>query len=87
MGFCLARATFRERGNQVLGQVCRGQENVRQVEKAGLSKINRELKGRSHELELGFCLARESFRERGNQVLGQVSRGQENVRQVEKSGL
>jgi hypothetical protein len=51
------------------------------------SKINRELKGRSHELELGFCLARERFRERGNQILGQVSRGQENVRQVEKAGL
>jgi hypothetical protein len=50
-------------------------------------KINRELKGRSHELELGFCLARETFRERGNQILGQVRRGQENVRQVEKSCL
>jgi hypothetical protein len=50
-------------------------------------KINRELKGRSHELELGFCLVRETFGERGNQVLGQVSRGQENVRQVEKSRL
>jgi hypothetical protein len=43
--------------------------------------------GLSHEIELGFCLARESFGERGNQILGQVRRGQENVRQVEKSGL
>jgi hypothetical protein len=34
-----ARETFRERGNQVLGQVSRGQENVRQVEKAGLQKL------------------------------------------------
>ncbi len=50
-------------------------------------KINRELKGRSHEIELGFCLAQETFGERGNQVLGQVRRGQENVRQVENRAL
>jgi hypothetical protein len=36
-------------------------------------KINRELKGRSQELEFGFCLARETFGERGTRYSGRCA--------------